>query len=56
MNKDQNQKNGSLFNSLTPEQQRDLLLAADESNDPNNLISHEEVKKEIAKWLEAKSK
>jgi len=44
-------KEGDLWNKLTPEQQEEILLSLDESNDPNNLISNEEVKKNHKKWL-----
>jgi hypothetical protein len=32
-------------------QKKELLLAASECDDPNNLVSHEEAVKEIEKWL-----
>lgn len=42
---------GQLWNNLTEEQKAELLVAYDESFDPQNLISHEEVKKQHEKWL-----
>ena len=42
---------GQLWNNLTEEQKTELLIAYDESFDPRNLISHEEVKKQHEKWL-----
>jgi hypothetical protein len=44
-------QSGKLWNMLNNDQQKDLLLAYDESFDPANLVSHEEVKKEHEKWL-----
>jgi len=46
-----NNQTGELWNSLSPEEKDELLLSYDESLDPNNLISHEEVKKKHGKWL-----
>jgi hypothetical protein len=37
--------NGDLWNKLSTEQQQDLLLSLEESNDSNNLISNEEIKR-----------
>lgn len=42
---------GELQNKLTDEQRQELMLSYEESFDEKNLISHEEVKKEYAKWL-----
>jgi len=42
---------GQLWNNLTEEQKAELLIAYDESFDPQNLISHEDVKKQHEKWL-----
>jgi len=44
-------QSGKLWNMLNDSQQNELLLAYDESFDPTNLISHEEVKKQDEKWL-----
>lgn len=44
-------KEGDLWSKLTTDQQKEVLLSLEESNDPNNLISNEEVKKEHKKWL-----
>ena len=38
--------------NLTAEQKEELLASYEESFDPKNLISHEEVKKKHKKWLE----
>ena len=46
---DKNEK--GLIASLTPEEQEELLLSYEESFDPKNLISHEEVKAQHSKWL-----
>jgi hypothetical protein len=46
-----NHQTGDLWNSLSPEEKDELLLSYDESFGPNNLISHEEVKKQHDKWL-----
>ncbi|WP_448699693.1 hypothetical protein ACFGVR_21650 [Mucilaginibacter sp. AW1-3] len=40
-----------LFTKLSENQKQDLLLAYDESFDPENLIDHEEVKQHLKKWL-----
>jgi hypothetical protein len=44
-------QNGQIWNTLTEEQQQEVLLAYDESFDEKNLISHEEVKRQHEKWL-----
>jgi len=46
-----NNQTGELWNDLSPEEKDELLLSYEESFDPNNLISHEEVKKHHDKWL-----
>lgn len=45
------EQSGDLFNKLTDEQKRELLLADDESSNEENLISHDDVKAEYSKWL-----
>jgi len=47
----QSEKEGQLWNCLTIEDQEELLLVLEESEDPNNLISHDEMKKKHQKWL-----
>lgn len=47
-----NCKEGELWNSLTPEQKEEQMLSYEESKDPKNLISHEEVVGQFSKWLE----
>jgi len=41
----QSEKEGLLWKRLTTEDQEELLLALEESEDPDNLISHDEMKK-----------
>ena len=47
-----NNQTGELWDSLSAEEKDELLLSYEESFDPKNLISHEEVKKQHGKWLE----
>lgn len=42
---------GKLWSNLTIEDQNELLLALEESDNPENLISQEEMKKKHQKWL-----
>ncbi len=44
-------KEGQLWNRLTKKEQEELLLALEESENPKNLISHEEMKNKHEKWL-----
>ncbi|HAH24038.1 MAG TPA: hypothetical protein DCL77_09830 [Prolixibacteraceae bacterium] len=44
-------KKGQLWNKLTDQEQNELLISLEESKDPNNLISHEEMRKKHKKWL-----
>lgn len=44
-------KEGKLWDSLTIEDKEELLLALRESEDPNNLISHDEMKKKHQSFL-----
>ncbi len=44
-------KEGDLWSKLAPEQQAEVLLSLEESNEPNNLISQDEVKRNHKKWL-----
>lgn len=44
-------KDGQLWNILTKKEQEELFLAFEESENPENLISHEEMKKKHEKWL-----
>jgi hypothetical protein len=44
-------KEGQLWERLTNLEKEELLLSLDESNNPENLISHEEIKKKHQKWL-----
>jgi hypothetical protein len=47
-----NENDGGIWDKLTPEQQQQVLVSYEESFDEKNLISHEEVMKKYAKWLE----
>jgi hypothetical protein len=42
---------GELWNSLSKLEKEELLLSYEESFDPKNLITHEEVKAQHSKWL-----
>jgi len=42
---------GSLWSKLTAEQQQEVLASLEESENPDNLIPNEEVKKNHKKWL-----
>ena len=44
-------KEGQLWNRLTDEEQKELLLSLEESKNPQNLISHEEMVNKHKKWL-----
>lgn len=44
-------KEGQLWNRLTVLEQEELLLSLEESKNPKNLISHEEMIKKHEKWL-----
>ena len=42
---------GRLWKNLTKIEQEELLMAFEESEDPDNLISHEDMRKKHEKWL-----
>jgi hypothetical protein len=44
-------KEGQIWNRLSNDQKQELLLSAQESENPDNLISHEEFKNNHKKWL-----
>ncbi len=44
-------KEGQLWNKLTDQEQKELLLSLEESKNPENLIDHEEMKMKHKKWL-----
>ena len=44
-------KDGKLWGRLTRKEQDELILALEESENPENLISQEEMKKKHKKWL-----
>ena len=44
-------KDGRLWAMLSKDEIEELLLANEESENPENLIPHEEMKKKYSKWL-----
>jgi hypothetical protein len=44
-------KDGQLWNSLTSQEQEELLIISEESENPDNLISNEVMKNKHKKWL-----
>lgn len=44
-------KEGQLWGRLTTQEQEELISAIEESENPENLISHEEMVKKHKKWL-----
>ncbi len=44
-------KDGKLWKGLTKKEQEELDLAFEESKKPENLISHEEMRKKHEKWF-----
>jgi hypothetical protein len=44
-------KEGQLWNKLTNQEQKELILSLEESKNPENLIDHEEMKLKHKKWL-----
>jgi hypothetical protein len=44
-------QNGQLWNNLTEDEKKELLMAYEESFENNNLLSHEQVKQQHEKWL-----
>lgn len=51
MKKRSSTKEGQLWSRLNKQEQEELLLALEESENEVNLISHEEMKKKHKKWL-----
>ncbi len=51
MKRKSSSKEGQLWNKLSRDQKEELLLSNKESEDPSNLISHEEMKNKHKKWL-----
>lgn len=45
------QQNGQLWQGLTAEEKEELLLADEESKDPNNWITDKEVRQRHQRWL-----
>ena len=46
------QKKGSIWNSLTKEQQEEVLKASNETSQPEKQVSHEDMIERNRKWLE----
>lgn len=44
-------KDGQLWSNLSITEQEDLLKAFEESENPDNLINHSDMKKKHKKWL-----
>ena len=44
-------QDGRLWAMLSKDEIEELLIASEESENPENLISHEEMKKRYSKWL-----
>mgnify|MGYP001194381577 CR=1 FL=1 len=44
-------KDGQLWSRLTKAEQEELLLSLDESDNPENLVSHEDMVTKHKKWL-----
>ncbi len=44
-------KEGKLWKGLTKKEREELYLAFEESENPENLISHKEMRKKHEKWL-----
>jgi hypothetical protein len=44
-------KEGQIWNRLSNDQKQELLLSVRESENPDNLISHEDLKNKHKKWL-----
>ena len=51
MKKRSSARDGRLWEGLTNQDREELLLALEDSEDPENLISHDEMKKKHQKWL-----
>ncbi len=46
-----NSQTGKLWDSLSPAERDELIVSYEESFTPDNLVSHDEVKKKHDKWL-----
>jgi hypothetical protein len=51
MKKRSSTKEGQLWNKLSQKEQDELLLSLEESENPENLIDHDEMVKKHKKWL-----
>jgi hypothetical protein len=51
MKRSSSSREGQLWNRLTKEEQEELLRSVEESENSENLISHEEMKRKHKKWL-----
>lgn len=46
-----NSSKGEMWKELSKSEQEELLVSYDESNSPENLVSHSVVKEQHSKWL-----
>ena len=44
-------RDGKLWNKLSKEEIKELLLSNEECENPDNLVPHEDIKKKYTKWL-----
>jgi hypothetical protein len=51
MKKKAEAKEGLLWNRLTDQEREELLMTVEESEDPDNLIDHRQMKEKHKKWL-----
>jgi len=51
MLKKRESKDGKLWNKLSKDEIDELLLANEECENPDNVIPHEEIKKQYSQWL-----
>ena len=51
MKRSSSSREGQLWNRLTKEEQEELIRSAEESEQSENLISHEKMKQKHNKWL-----
>jgi len=51
MKRKSNSKEGQIWNQLSNDSKKELLLSVHESENPDNLISHEDLKNKHNKWL-----
>ena len=46
-----NKESAAFWDDLNPEEKAEIMEAYEESKDPANLVSHEEVKRNYEQWL-----